>query len=118
MNKRSVTHAATVDYFAAVWAHVAKEFGVSWYLYDTSLLCAATIGNTPDNYNEITIAIHAVDRARVMGEVLTRLQGGKKLLPVLQKLQSICQGQYPHAAEALADMLRHCEEEGYTSFWS
>lgn len=51
-------------------------------------------------------------------KVLTRLQGGKKLLPVLQKLQSICQGQYPHAAEALADMLRHCEEEGYTSFWS
>ena len=74
MNKRSVTHAATVDYFAAVWAHVAKEFGVSWYLYDTSLLCAATIGNTPENYNEITVAIHAMDRARVMGEVLTRLQ--------------------------------------------
>ena len=74
MNKRSVTHAATVDYFAAVWAHVAKEFGVSWYLYDTSLLCAATIGRTPDGYDEFTVAIHAVDRDRTLAEVLPRFQ--------------------------------------------
>ena len=51
-------------------------------------------------------------------KVLTRLQGGKKLLPVLEKMQSLCAGSYPNAEAALVQMLRHCEEEGYTSFWS
>ena len=72
--KTRVTHTATVMYFADAWTRAAAECELSWYLYDTALLCAATIGRTPDNYAEWTVAIHAVDRDRTLSEVLPRFQ--------------------------------------------
>ena len=50
-------------------------------------------------------------------KVLTRLQGGRKLLPVLEKLQNFCKD-YPCAARALERMYRLCETEDYCSYWS
>lgn len=94
---KPVTHASTIDYFAAEWAHAAEEFGVSWYLYDTSLLCAATIGHTPDNYKEWTIAIQAVDRNRVMSEVLPRFQDRTNCLMSVSGLSITCT--HPHNLE-------------------
>ena len=72
--KAPATQAATIDYFAKAWADVMAECGISWYLYDTSLLCAATIGHTPDTDNVFTVAIHATDRDRVLTEVLPLFQ--------------------------------------------
>ena len=50
-------------------------------------------------------------------KVLTRLQGGKKLLPVLEKLLAVCQDTYPKATQALHRMIRQCQEEEFTSYW-
>lgn len=74
MSKSVKTTAATIDWCAAAWTHAAAECEVNWYLYDTSLLCAATIGRTPEEYAEFTVAIHAVDREKVLDEVLPRFQ--------------------------------------------
>ena len=74
MSKTNTVSAATIDYFADAWTRAAAECNVGWYLYDTALLCAATIGETPVGYNEWTVAIHAVDRQRVLDEVLPRFQ--------------------------------------------
>ena len=72
--KAPITHAETIDYFAQAWAAAMADCAISWYLYDTSLLCAATIGHTPANYKEFTVAIHAADRDRVLAEVLPHFQ--------------------------------------------
>lgn len=64
----------TIDWVASAWATAAAEHELNWYLYDTSLLCAATIGRTPEGYDEFTVAIHAVDRDRTLAEVLPRFQ--------------------------------------------
>ncbi len=72
--KKRVTRAATVDYFADAWARAAAEYELSWYLCDTALLCAATIGHTPEGYAEFTVAIHVADRQQVLEEVLPRFQ--------------------------------------------
>ncbi len=110
--KGPITSAATVDYFAAEWSQVAKEFGVSWYLYDTSLLCAATIGHTPDNYKEFTIAIHAVDRNRVLTQVLPRFQDRTNCLLSYNGLAVTCT--HPHNLENVVlrfGLLRPCSPE-------
>lgn len=72
-NKRT-TQASTVNYFADAWSRAAEEYDLIWYLCDTALLCAATIGHTPEGYREWTVAIHAADRQRVLEEVLPRFQ--------------------------------------------
>ena len=110
--KGPVTSAATVDYFAAEWTQAAEELGVSWYLYDTSLLCAATIGHTPENYKELTIAIHAVDRNRVMTEVLPRFQDRTNCLLSYNGLAVTCT--HPHNLENVVirfGLLRPCSPE-------
>ena len=110
--KGPVTTAATIDFVATEWTYAAEELGVSWYLYDTSLLCAATIGHTPDNYKELTIAIHAVDRNRVMSEVLPRFQDRTNCLLSHNGLSVTCT--HPHNLENVVirfGLLRPCSPE-------
>lgn len=92
-----VTQASTIDFFAAAWAHAAEELGVSWYLYDTSLLCAATIGHTPDGYKEWTVAIHIADHSLVMSELLPRFQDSTNCLMSVNGLSITCT--HPHNLE-------------------
>lgn len=60
----------------------------------------------------------AAEDQMICQKVLTRLQGGRKLLPVLEKLRVFCEGTYPKATRELDRMIRICETEGYTSYWS
>ena len=73
-NKAPLTRPETVTFFAEAWADAAAACGITWYLYDTALLCAATIGHTPDGYNEWTVAIQPMDYPRVIEEVLPLFQ--------------------------------------------
>lgn len=66
--------------------------------------------------NDVMPQWEAEDRM-ICQKVLTRLQGGRKLLPVLQKMLAACQGTYPAATQALQRMLRQCEAEDFTSYW-
>lgn len=66
--------------------------------------------------NDVMPRIAAEDQM-ICQKVLTRLQGGKKLLPVLEKMLSVCVDFYPKAAQALQRMIRQCEEEDFTSYW-
>ena len=59
----------------------------------------------------------AAEDQMICQKVLTRLQGSKKLLPVLQKLLDFCQGKYPMAEKALRRMALQCQEEDFTSYW-
>ena len=67
--------------------------------------------------NDVMTREEAEDRM-ICQKVLTRLQGGRKLLPVLEKLRAFCQDTYPKASRELDRMIRICEKEGYTSYWS
>lgn len=111
-SKQPITSAATVDFFATAWMQVANELGLSWYLYDTSLLCAATIGHTPENYKEWTVAIHAVDRDRVMNEVLPCFQDRTNCLMSYNDLSITCT--HPQNLENIVirfGLLRPCSPE-------
>ena len=110
--KGPVTHAATIDFFAAAWARAAEELGVSWYLYDTSLLCAATIGHTPENYKEFTVAVQAADRNRVLSQVLPRFQDITNCLMSVNGRTVTCT--HPHNLENVVlhiGLLRPCSPE-------
>ena len=59
----------------------------------------------------------AAEDQMICQKVLTRIQGGKKLLPVLEKLLAFCSGRYSNAQQALERMIRQCKEEDFTSYW-
>ena len=112
MSKTVKTTAATIDYFATAWARAAAEHEVNWYLYDTALLCAATIGETPEGYDEFTVAIHAVDRQRVLDEVLPRFQDIANCLMSVDNRTVTCT--HPKTAETVTlriGLLRPCSPE-------
>ena len=67
--------------------------------------------------NNDVLPQQAAEDQMICQKVLTRLQGGKKLLPVLSKMEEFCQGTYPKAQQALLRMIRQCEAEDFTSYW-
>jgi len=112
MSKAAKPTAATIDYFADAWSRAAAACEVSWYLYDTSLLCAATIGRTPVGYDEFTVAIHAVDRQRVLDEVLPLFQDIANCLMSVDNRIVTCT--HPKTAETVTlriGLLRPCSPE-------
>lgn len=111
-NTKRVTQPATINYFGNAWSSAAKEYELSWYLCDTSLLCAATIGRTPENYQELTVAIHAADRQRVLEEVVPRFQDLANC--VMSADNRIITCTHPQSAETVTlriALLRPCSPE-------
>ncbi len=58
----------------------------------------------------------AVDHV-ICQKVLTRVQGGQKLQPVLEKLLDFCRGRYPRAEKAICKMMENCKATGFASYW-
>lgn len=67
--------------------------------------------------NNDVMSRQAAEDHMICQKVLTRLQGGRKLLPVLHKLLTVCEGIYPNAERALRRMICQCEAEDFTSYW-
>lgn len=104
-----ITTAATIDWIATAWTQAVAEFEVSWYLYDSSLLCAATLGHTPKGYNEFTVAIHTADRSKVLNEVLPRFQDVANCLMSVNNRVVTCT--HPESGETVVlriGLLRPC----------
>lgn len=59
----------------------------------------------------------AAEDHMICQKVLSRVQGGTKMLPVLEQLLAFCEGKYPKSTQALKRMQLACRQEGYCSYW-
>ena len=67
--------------------------------------------------NNDVLSQQAAEDHIICQKVLTRIQGGQKVKPVLEKLLEVCKDTYPKAALALKRMLRQLKTENYASYW-
>ena len=66
--------------------------------------------------NDVLEEAAAIDHV-ICQKVLTRVQGGQKLLPVLENLLEFCRGRYPRAEKAICKMMENCRATGFASYW-